>query len=398
MINLVNFIYKVFLPIFMHKALKNIKIEKAILMKIGAVPINRVKEFNAFKKKNPNLDEFSDESDLNFKRKLEKIFEKNQNLIDYKQIEIVKTRKLGNYIKEKEFYISSFTNEPYVLSFVVPKRKQKNYLHHCDYFGEKGIENSENFNVIYDGSNYVYYRECDLSQIYHQGGPDARDELISTLTPEFELVRSAPNPLREDFFLIVTPHAKKEKVIYDLDKNRVYFILDKKTDIDQFLAEFLHHEEFFLHRFYETSNLASKLDMINYVFGENYTHIFDLLAKLDRTNYFNIFEKYQITKRIKKEFSLLYNLIGKHKMKEEELSQNIKIFSEDDNYSLLEPLKYILKKDLEYTQLHPDIFLQNLQIIRYTIEDYQKSYHLIITILFSIISAIFGAFIYSSLI
>ncbi len=377
----------------MDSLLKGIKVKESYFFKIGSLPINQINELNKYSEnKKEQIDDFPEELDQQFKEELERIFAEHPNITNYEQVEIERIKRMGYHSKDNEFFVKVFSNAPYNLSFSVPKTKQEVYLHHCDYFGNTGVEVSENFDMLYDGSIFIYYRKCDLSFTEQSGGSDARDELDKILSSKFEIISNAPNPLRQDFFIIITGSKIKSNIIYE--DNRIYFIFKDKIDVKKFLAEFLYMEEFFLNHFYITAHSANDLDDLNYHFSRKYSEIFKLLSKLDKTVSFNILEKNELIKKIKNEFSRLYQIIGRYTQKEEELRQEIRSFNQVNKYTILEPLKKELKRDFEYTQLHSDTLLQNLQVIRYNIEDFQKTRQMVITIIFSIISAILGAIIY----
>jgi hypothetical protein len=212
----------------------------------------------------------------------------------------------------------------------------------------ENIDWTENFNIIYNGSIFLIYREIDPLKRAHPGSEDVRDMFFTVLkkSKTWHLKEIAPTPLREDVIMTFLVENKDTaeligKTFVGKQTGDLIFCFPESVlkRLEQFAADFLSMIASDLTKFYNTVCTHDELEICRDRLEQTHIELKSVVEKLQKLHFYNVYTHHR-------ELKLLENLISRH-------------FSYILDYNLI---KENLTKDVEdlRTGFERNIFLKHL--------------------------------------
>ena len=217
----------------MSEEIKKSEIEEVYLFEMGSLFINRKRELLSYLKRKGGGEssedlfrDFFTETNGEFKKEVKKTLENSEEIKLFDEEETRSSEMFGEKVLKTRFW-----NPLHVTVNLKEFEKIQSFEIGL---GEKDIPIPSLINIVYDGSNYLYYRKYILDQVFFLEGANVRDYLKKVLKTNFEVGMVGPTPLRERFILIVLKTKKFRPPIVD-DLGVIYFT-DKVGDPKMFFS------------------------------------------------------------------------------------------------------------------------------------------------------------------
>jgi hypothetical protein len=282
-------------------------------------------------------------------------------------------------------------------SLVIPVKNQEeasemNYL-----YGEKAVDATTKFEIIYDGSIYAITRQVDIRKRIHPGAIDIRDIFLQAMQNEavWKLKEIPPNPLREDYYVLFLVEDQDTRELIGRTARTgkgIYYVLPvpSNKDFAKVLGSILHNSSWCLLQYYDTVTKTDEVDEIARNIIELHSSIQSTINKISSLWYFNIYEHYKQSRILEKLISKHYALVLEYTNKVGRLRKEVA-----DSRDLIEkqPMfkhsKEELIQELKPTKIDIEVFSRCAEYAR---EVTGKSYATKVTIV-GVVVSILGAFL-----
>ncbi len=371
---------------------KELKEQKSYLVGFGSIIINRYKDFILYKSKDKNstLRDFIKYDDENFKERIKSCFEGSSEVSFCEEIELFEADDMTTPMDlENKELVTRFRNPFHLKLSINDFSKEKMLI--MGLFENRSFKLKDSFYLVFDGENFLYYRQCEIGETSLFEGSLIREILEEILSKSFDVKIRPPCPIRQDFFFISGNRNTRNKNYFkDAEKNMIFNrIKNPKT----FFSKVLINESFCLSIFYKGQQIIEKVNDIDHSFNKEFSEIFKEIKELEFTRLNNLFFKRLLVEKIKIRFIKLNMLIGNYIILLSYLNENKKLLKKVIENTLLERIENEFLEEYNFERLNYENLIKTFPVIRNCIEDYHQKRSLRWTIAFSLISAIVGALI-----
>jgi len=273
------------------------------------------------------------------------------------------------------------------------------------FISPRAIDYTSSFDLLYNGSVYLISRKADLSKVFHPGAPDIRDKFKAILSKEelWEVRQVAPNPLREEIFLVFIEETEETSEFIGkifLEKGRLYLYLPKTLlrQYKQIISSLLRSSSYILDIYYTTVIDRELVDQYRRELEEIHTSIRKILGEFEKIQFFDIYSHFKKSRELERLISRHYSCLLDYSSTIEQLredSERVRNLLRED-YLLKHFQKYLMK-EIEYRKIDVDTLTKCASYAR---EITQRSYTTKITLvaaLLTIIGSIIGSVLISLL-
>lgn len=273
------------------------------------------------------------------------------------------------------------------------------------FVSSKAIDYTSTFDLLYNGSIYLISRKVDLSKVFHPGAPDIRDEFKAILSKEelWEVRQVAPNPLREDIFLVFIEETEETSKFVGkmfLEKGRLYLYLSKTLlkQYKQIMSSLLRSSSYILDMYYTAVTARELVDQYRRELEKIHTSIRKILGEFEKIPFFDIYNHFKKSRELERLISRHYSCLLDYSSAIEQLREDSERVRNLLRESYL--LRYFQKrlmKEIEYRKIDVDTLTKCASYAR---EITQRSYTTKITLvaaLLTVIGSIIGSVLISLL-
>lgn len=261
------------------------------------------------------------------------------------------------------------------ITLKIPIKNQLYTTHMIQNFGKR-VEAIDEFNVFYDGCNFLIYSRIKNYNKIFPGPRDIRDFLEESLQKKFNVETIPPCPLRENYIIFILDEKfnikNYDKTFRSRTRSKNTYILlkeDELEDIDLYIERLFTNSHMFLDCFYACKNILDGLETYGTKMHRVNLQTIEILKTYKSTKSYHILKRLGLKNELENKILDFYKSLCEYNICLTLIQEGREDFKKDiQEYDLFNLNKDIYMSEFEYRDINIDLLQNNIKYIENIIE------------------------------